>query len=83
MDFDGLDHIIMCGIAGGVPHLGEPQEHVRLGDIVVSNRKGVRTIDTIDCANQETPKNKGRKRTLLAQRHGVSAWKIEKLCLRP
>jgi nucleoside phosphorylase len=45
MDFDGLDHIIMCGIAGGVPHPEEPQEHVRLGDIVVSNRKGVIQYD--------------------------------------
>lgn len=45
MDFDGIDHIIMCGIAGGVPHPKEPQEHVRLGDIVVSNRKGVIQYD--------------------------------------
>jgi nucleoside phosphorylase len=45
MDFDGIEHIIMCGIAGGVPHPSDPQEHVRLGDIVVSNRKGVIQYD--------------------------------------
>jgi nucleoside phosphorylase len=45
VDFDGLDHIVMCGIAGGIPHPKEPQEHVRLGDIVVSNRKGVIQYD--------------------------------------
>ncbi len=44
-EFDGLEHIIMCGIAGGVPNPKEPQEHVRLGDIVVSNRKGVIQYD--------------------------------------
>lgn len=45
MDFDELDAIIMCGIAGGVPNPADPQEHVRLGDIVVSNRKGVVQYD--------------------------------------
>lgn len=45
MDFEGIDHIIMCGIAGGVPHPTDPPEHVRLGDIVVSNRKGVIQYD--------------------------------------
>jgi len=45
MDFDGIEHIIMCGIAGGVPNHAEPDEHVRLGDIVVSNRKGVIQYD--------------------------------------
>lgn len=45
MDFDGLDAIIMCGIAGGVPNPADSQEHVRLGDIVVSNRKGVVQYD--------------------------------------
>jgi nucleoside phosphorylase len=45
MDFDGIDHVIMCGIGGGVPHPTEPPEHVRLGDIVVSNRKGVIQYD--------------------------------------
>ncbi len=44
-DFDGIDAIIMCGIAGGVPHPTSPQDHVRLGDIVVSNRMGVVQYD--------------------------------------
>ena len=34
-------HIIMCGIAGAVPHPGDPESHVRLGDIVVSSQKGI------------------------------------------
>lgn len=45
MDFDELDAIIMCGIAGGVPNPADPQEHVRLGDVVISNRKGVVQYD--------------------------------------
>lgn len=44
-DFDGIDAIIMCGIAGGVPHPAIPQDHVRLGDIVVSDRMGVVQYD--------------------------------------
>lgn len=44
-DFDGIDAIIMCGIAGGVPHPESPSDHVRLGDVVVSNRGGVVQYD--------------------------------------
>ena len=36
-----MEHIIMCGIAGGVPCPEEPAKHVRLGDIVVSGDGGV------------------------------------------
>ncbi len=43
--YDGLEGIIMCGIAGAVPNPIDPQEHVRLGDIVVSNRMGVIQYD--------------------------------------
>ena len=45
MDFDGIDGIIMCGIAGGVPNPTSPPDHVRLGDIVVSDRMGVVQYD--------------------------------------
>lgn len=44
-DFDGVDGIIMCGIAGGIPSPQDPQEHVRLGDIVVSDWRGVIQYD--------------------------------------
>src|SRR5687768_1063215 len=39
--FPSVQTIIMCGIAGGVPNPDKTPEHVRLGDIVVSNREGI------------------------------------------
>jgi nucleoside phosphorylase len=35
-DFPYVSEFIMVGIAGGVPYADKPDEHVRLGDIVVS-----------------------------------------------
>lgn len=43
--FPSVHTIIMSGIAGGVPNPAKPAEHVRLGDIVVSNREGVVQYD--------------------------------------
>jgi len=43
--FDGIDSIIMCGISGGVPNPEKPHEHVRLGDVVISDRLGVVQYD--------------------------------------
>jgi nucleoside phosphorylase/tetratricopeptide (TPR) repeat protein len=43
--FPTINTIIMSGIAGGVPNPDKPSEHVRLGDIVVSNRDGVIQYD--------------------------------------
>ena len=40
-----VQSIIMCGIAGGVPHPTKGEDHVRLGDIVVSNKKGIVQYD--------------------------------------
>ena len=40
-----LDHIVMVGIAGAVPNPHKPDSHVRLGDIVVSDQKGVIQYD--------------------------------------
>ncbi len=45
IDFPSLDLIIMCGIAGGVPNPEKADEHVRLGDVVVSNGQGVIQYD--------------------------------------
>jgi internalin A len=45
--FQNLDEIIMVGIAGGVPSPLKPADHVRLGDIVISNKKGVVQYDFI------------------------------------
>ena len=43
--FPDLKSIIMVGIAGGIPHPEKPDDHVRLGDIVISNEKGVIQYD--------------------------------------
>lgn len=43
--FPTVTSIIMVGIAGGVPNPDNPDMHVRLGDIVVSDRKGVVQYD--------------------------------------
>ena len=39
--FKTIEHIIMCGIAGGVPSPQVKEDYVRLGDIVVSGEAGV------------------------------------------
>ncbi|MGE5755607.1 MAG: FxSxx-COOH system tetratricopeptide repeat protein, partial [Planctomycetaceae bacterium] len=43
--FPDVGSIIMCGIAGGLPNPDRAESHVRLGDIVVSNWKGVVQYD--------------------------------------
>ncbi len=45
--FPTIDDVIMCGIAGGVPNIDKPLDHVRLGDIVVSDKNGVLQYDNI------------------------------------
>jgi nucleoside phosphorylase/Tfp pilus assembly protein PilF len=45
--FPQVESIIMCGIAGGIPNPAKAAEHVRLGDIVVSNQKGVVQYDFV------------------------------------
>ena len=45
--FPNVTSIIMTGIAGGIPYPKEPNEHVRLGDIVVSDHRGVVQYDLI------------------------------------
>lgn len=46
-DFPSVRDIIMVGIAGGVPNPKKADEHVRLGDVVISDRKGVVQYDYI------------------------------------
>jgi nucleoside phosphorylase len=43
--FQEIQSIIMVGIAGGIPYPEKPDDHVRLGDIVISNEKGVIQYD--------------------------------------
>lgn len=45
--FPSIDSVIMVGIAGGIPNVSNPKEHVRLGDIVVSNEGGVIQYDFV------------------------------------
>jgi nucleoside phosphorylase len=45
--FPSIESIVMCGIAGGIPSPERPSEHVRLGDVVVSNQKGVVQYDFV------------------------------------
>jgi nucleoside phosphorylase len=34
--FNRIEHVLLVGVAGGVPHYNDYERHVRLGDIVVS-----------------------------------------------
>lgn len=45
--FPNVKSIIMVGIAGGVPNPKKAEDHVRLGDIVVSSENGVIQYDII------------------------------------
>jgi formylglycine-generating enzyme required for sulfatase activity/nucleoside phosphorylase/energy-coupling factor transporter ATP-binding protein EcfA2 len=42
-----VKHIIMVGIAAGVPNIRDPDKHVRLGDIVVSHGQGIVQYDMV------------------------------------
>ncbi len=46
-DFPSIKHIFMVGIAGGVPNPASAENHVRLGDIVVSGEHGVKQYDLV------------------------------------
>ncbi len=52
--FPNVKSIIMVGIAGGIPYPDKPDEHVRLGDIVISDRMGVVQYDFDKETNMET-----------------------------
>lgn len=45
--FPKIEHIIMCGIAGGCPNPDSVEDHVRLGDIVFSSQAGIIEYDFI------------------------------------
>lgn len=40
-------HIVMCGIAGGIPRFGTAEHDLRLGDVLVSNHGGVTQYDLV------------------------------------
>lgn len=45
--FPRVEAIVMVGIAGGVPSPDKADDHVRLGDVVVSDRRGVIQYDFV------------------------------------
>jgi nucleoside phosphorylase len=45
--FPSVEAIVMVGIAGGVPNPDKADDHVRLGDVVVSDRRGVIQYDFV------------------------------------
>ena len=45
--FEEIDDVIICGIAGAVPNPKKSEDHVRLGDIVISDMNGVLQYDNI------------------------------------
>jgi len=45
--FPKIHSLIMVGIAGGVPNPSDIEQHVRLGDIVISDEKGVIQYDFV------------------------------------
>lgn len=45
--FPGIEHIFLVGIAGGCPNPAKPAEHVRLGDIVVADHRGIVQYDDV------------------------------------
>ena len=46
-DFPNITSIIMVGIAGGAPKPEKVEEHIRLGDVVVSDQNGVVQYDLV------------------------------------
>ncbi|WP_437571696.1 phosphorylase family protein [Sorangium sp. So ce542] len=55
--FRQIRSVVMVGIAGGVPHPDRPAEHVRLGDVVVVDRRGVVQYDfDKETARGKTPR---------------------------
>ncbi len=49
-----VEHILMVGIAGAIPNPNKPGEHVRLGDLIISNRNGVVQYDFVMERPEET-----------------------------
>ena len=45
--FPTIESIIMVGIAGGIPYPEKPDEHVRLGDVVISDHRGIIQYDFV------------------------------------
>ncbi len=59
-DFPNVETVLMVGIAGGVPNPEDLQNHVRLGDVVVSNQDGIIQYDFLTIEDLENYKLKPR-----------------------
>jgi nucleoside phosphorylase len=46
-DLPSVHTVILSGIAGGVPNIAKAEDHVRLGDIVISDERGVIQYDFV------------------------------------
>ena len=46
--FEDIQHVLVVGIAGGVPDPADVSNHVRLGDVVISNWQGVIQYDMVN-----------------------------------
>lgn len=51
--FPNVKSVVVVGIGGGVPNPNMPDEHVRLGDVVVSDERGIIQYDFIKKQNKE------------------------------
>jgi nucleoside phosphorylase len=51
--FPHLEHVLMVGIGGGVPHAADADKHVRLGDVVVSDQNGVVQYDHLKVESEQ------------------------------
>lgn len=61
--FPTMRFVIMVGVAGGVPYPTKPDDHVRLGDVVVSDHSGVIQYDFVK------EERKGKKSYQVTARH--------------
>ena len=46
-DFKKVKYVFMTGIAAGVPNAIDPEKHIRLGDVVISDKAGVIQYDML------------------------------------
>jgi nucleoside phosphorylase len=77
--FPGMGTFIMCGIAGGFPAPGDPQRHVRLGDVVVATKgivdyDHVRTVDGVDTLRRPV---EGLSKALLRADHELEMLQLD------
>lgn len=93
--FPNIEDILMVGIAGGVPFPENPEKHVRLGDIVVSDQQGVTQYDfgkqyreyfeEKGCGRPPSPRLVDKVNELMTlELRGIRGWEehIDKLLLR-